>query len=98
MQSDTTAASSKVGAPVFKLIVVLAQNRHFPPAHPVQKNWPLEQPSHEVVQPWLLELHALGDGEFKGYTARGCWRKLVSLFFLTLDSGDCSASLKGGSS
>ncbi len=43
MQRDTTLASSKVGVSVFKLIVVLAQNRHFSPFHiPSEKNCPFQ--------------------------------------------------------
>lgn len=88
MQRDTTPASSKVRAPVFKLIVVLAQNHHFPPTHPARKkklplskNAIMKPPSNS---PW----HFMCTGmKFEGETARGCWGN-YSLFFLKLDSRD----------
>lgn len=87
MQRDTTPASSKVGAPVFKLIVVLAQNHHFPPAHQVRKKPPLSK-NHIMKSPSYSYWHFMCVAmKFKGEKARGCWGN-YSLFFLTLDSRD----------
>lgn len=79
MQRDTTLARSKVGAPVFKLIVVLAQNHHFPPAHPVreknchfQRTTPVKSPSYGY---WHFMCMGM---KFKGETAHGCWETIAS--------------------
>lgn len=55
MQRDTTAASSKVAAPGFKLIVVLAQT---PLSHAGRKKTAtFIEPHHEVSQSESLELY-----------------------------------------
>ncbi len=78
MQRDTTLASSKVGAPVFKLIVVLAQNHHFPPAHPVRKKLPLSK-NHIMKSPSYSYWHFMSmEMKFKGETAHGCWETIAS--------------------
>lgn len=78
MQCDTTSASSKVGAPVFKLIVVSALNHHFVPPHPKNNNflWFWESSSFSgrlqasvAGMCWGIEFK----GGLESYSVKGCF-------------------------